>query len=124
MDCYDALGLGMMTSGFEEGKKTQNELSEFVTLLQEELKLARDAERSTELKKSRCQAFLSQQQEYHTNSVNTFTTTCAMCGTRRSSHKRVVSTCGARPTLQQRVVYHPWYMNNAFSNGSLKLTFA
>uniref|UniRef100_A0A1B6I4L8 Uncharacterized protein n=1 Tax=Homalodisca liturata TaxID=320908 RepID=A0A1B6I4L8_9HEMI len=52
-----------LINGFEEGKKTQNELSEFVTLLQEELKLARDAERSTELKKSRCQAFLSQQQE-------------------------------------------------------------
>ncbi|KAG8323787.1 hypothetical protein J6590_107242, partial [Homalodisca vitripennis] len=34
------------------------------------------------------------------------------------------TTCGARLTLQQRVMYHPWYTNNAFSNGSLKLTFA
>ncbi|KAG8337336.1 hypothetical protein J6590_026301 [Homalodisca vitripennis] len=51
-------------------------------------------------------------------------TTCATCGTRRSSHEPSCTTCGARPTLQQRVMYHPWYTNNAFSNGSLKLTFS
>lgn len=34
-----------------------------VALLQEEVKLARDAERTADFKKSRCQAYVSQQQE-------------------------------------------------------------